>query len=487
MTKVIWEPQAGSQVQFMTCPAFECLFHGSRGNGKTDALLMDFAQHVGQGWGVAWRGIIFRQTIPALEDLISKSKKWFPLIFPDATYNKTTHVWQFKTGETLKLAQFRNIDDYQKYHGHEYAFIGWEELTNWASSDGYEAMITCCRSSTEGVILKIRATCNPLGPGHHWVKNRFIDPSPDGKVFFVNNQSRVAIRGRTEENRILLKAQPDYIQTLMNITDENKRSAWYLGSWDIVSGCAISSVWTPSRHILRPFKIPPSWTYCRSYDYGYSAPFSVGWWAISDGTTAKVEETLEIDYNDTGREWGESSPIEETLLIDKHYQKGTYFRIAEYYGASGPNKGVTMQVPDVAKEILRIEERLGIKGKIRRHNSIADASIFDAIPGAVSIARQFENSGVVWSRSEKKAGSRKQGLDLLRSLLYNSIKFKTEKPGLYIFDTCRDWIRTVPTLPMDSKDIEDVDTNGEDHIYDETRYMIYRADKKLHKVRIGQG
>ncbi|MGL4640971.1 MAG: hypothetical protein ACRCVX_14715, partial [Shewanella sp.] len=110
-------PQAGSQMRFISCPLREVLYHGTRGNGKTIMLLMDFLQHVDQGFVADWRGILFRETFPQLEDVISKTRKWFPLIYPSAIYNKADYSWEFEGGEKLLLRHMRVPDDYWDYHG----------------------------------------------------------------------------------------------------------------------------------------------------------------------------------------------------------------------------------------------------------------------------------------------------------------------------------------------------------------------------------
>jgi hypothetical protein len=147
--EVSWQPQPGSQVLVLSHPhIFEILYHGTRGPGKTDTILMDYAQHVGQGYGSEWTGIIFRQTYKQLRDLISKSKRWFPRAFPSARWNNTDKCWTFAGGETLFLQQFNREDDYWNFHGHEYPFIGWDELTNWPDLTGYKRMMSCCRFLT---------------------------------------------------------------------------------------------------------------------------------------------------------------------------------------------------------------------------------------------------------------------------------------------------------------------------------------------------
>ena len=216
-----WVPQAGSQTAFLACPYFEVLYEGTRGPGKTDALLMDFEKDCNKGHGAAWKGILFRQTYKQLTDVISKSKKWFLQLAIRPVFNASEHFWTWPDGEQLLLRQFKRLDDYHNYHGHEYPWIGWEELTNWATPDGYLKMMSTCRTSTQGVPKRVRSTTNPYGPGHNWVKHRFQLPQKrnrpildavddDGKP----EPARMAIHGYIEENKILLSADPTYIQTI---------------------------------------------------------------------------------------------------------------------------------------------------------------------------------------------------------------------------------------------------------------------------------
>jgi len=128
---IAWAPQRGSQALVLACPISELLNDGTRGSMKTDTLLMDFAQHVGQGFGAAWRGILFRQSYPQLAEIVVRSKKWFNQIFPGAGYNKNEHIWTWPTGEELLFRYMDSPDDYWNYHGHQYPWIVWEEITQW--------------------------------------------------------------------------------------------------------------------------------------------------------------------------------------------------------------------------------------------------------------------------------------------------------------------------------------------------------------------
>ena len=448
--RVIWQPQECSQILFLECPHFECLYHGTRGPGKTDALLMDFAQHVGTGFGAAWRGVLFRQTYPQLEEVRAKARRWFSEIFGEARWNASQSKWVFPGGEELLLRHMAGPEDYWDYHGHEYPWIGWEELTNWPTPDGYEAMIACCRSSHPGLPRKVRATCNPYGPGHNWVKARFIDAAPQGQTVGPEGAlARVHLFGAIAENKVLLEADPQYLERLKADSNAHRRKAWLEGSWDIVAGGLFDDLWDPGVHIVEPFPVPESWRVDRSFDWGSTRPFSVGWWAESDGTDATLAD----------------GTVRPTL-------RGDLYRIAEWYGCGGkPNEGLKLRAREVALGILERERALGLDVR----PGPADSHIFDDAKIGRDIAAEMAAAGVRWTKAHKGPGSRRTGAERLRALLAGALpcaEGPREQPGLFVFADCRHFIRTVPVLPRGAKDPDDVDPNAEDHVYDETRYRI---------------
>lgn len=471
-----WSPQVGSQSAFLRCPDFEVLYEGTRGPGKTDALIMDFCQEVGKGWGAEWRGILFRRTYPELQDVIDKSKKWIPKIWPDAKYNEAKSFWEWPSGEKLFFRPFEKPSDYWKYHGHAYPWIGWEELTTWPTDEGFKSMQSCSRSTVTGMPRKYRATTNPYGIGHNWVKKRYRLPirgrSMVGPLITDARDSsgeveppRRAIHGDIHENRILLTADPDYIKRIRSAArNPSELAAWLHGSWDIVSGGMFDDVWRSRFHVLPniPFEaIPRGWIIDRSYDHGSSKPFSVGWWAESNGEP--------LVY--AGRTFGA--------------MRGDLIRIAEWYGTSGKdNEGVRMLSSDIAQGILDREDDWGIKGRVKR--GPADTSIFDDYEPGRSVAGDMESKGVKWERADKGPGSRKQGWEQIRKRLKAAIPKKgigREEPGLFVCERCIHFLRTVPVLPRSDKDLDDVNTDAEDHIGDETRYRVRWKRKEIQSGR----
>jgi hypothetical protein len=473
--RVVWSPQAGSQTSFLQCPIFECLYHGTRGPGKTDGLIMSFAQHVGKGYGHAWRGVIFRETYPQLADVQAKTEKWFRQMFPGAKFNRGKMMWTFAGGEVLLLRHFAKEADYWNYHGHEYPFIGWEEMTNWPSDDCFRSMFSCCRSSTPGVPNMVRGTTNPYGVGHSWVQMRYrltddwwntiVQPAPVGLTGEVE-KPRCAIHGHIDENKILLHATPDYKTTIISSArNKEMAKAWLKGDWNIVAGGMFSDVWVPEFNILPKFEIPKSWRIDRSFDWGSSKPFAVGWWARSDGSDLLLPGGQMIST-----------------------VRGDLFRVAEWYGFTGkPNQGLHMLATEVSEGIVEREILWGWRPdpkQCRVNAGPADSSIFTVESGHC-IASDMQKpvrigavvyKGIAWTRADKRPGSRKQGWELLRKMMksaHRNTGLPREKPGLFVVGSeCSNFLRTVLSLPRDEKDLDDIDTNAEDHIADEVRYRI---------------
>lgn len=497
---VIWSPLPGSQALALNCPANHILYEGSRGPGKTDAQLMFFRKHVGQGYGAFWRGVIFDREYKNLDDLINKSLRWFPQFSDGARFLQSAqdYRWIWPTGESLEFRQLKMDKDYWKYHGQEYAFIGWNELTKYPTSKLYDDMMSCNRTSfipdlhtpkdKEGnfrtpdgkplpeVPLVVFATSNPYGPGHAWVKKRFIDAAPPGKRIFTRTKifnprtqkdaivtkSQVRLYGSYRENKFLA---PEYIAELYNNKDKNKRKAWLTGSWDIVAGGALDDLWDEGVHDVPRFRIPPAWRVDRTFDWGSSKPFSVGWWAEANG--------------------------EDAMLLDgKHVfcpVKGSLIRIAEWYGCdpNSPNTGIYMSARGIAQGIKGIESQL-LKQQWISTTPLpgpADSSIFDSSrkgkdgQGADSIADEMAKEGVRWKPADKSPGSRKNGLQLVRERLENAST--GEGTAIYFMNHCRAAIAQLPVLPRDPDDPDDVDSEAEDHVYDEVRYRVLAGANRL--------
>ena len=222
-----WSPQQGPQihaidVQFVQ----ELLFGGARGGGKSDFLLGDFTR--GVELGVEWRGFLFRRTYPELEELISRSKLMYPENFPGCEFREGSKTWHFPSGATLRMRYLEREADASRYQGHQYSWIGWDELTQWASDAAYKMLMACLRGPVQN--KRIRASANPGGRGHLWVKDRFIDPAPGGYTLIDDGMGeRMFIPSRVQDNQILLAGDPGYIDRLKLVGSAELVRAWLEG------------------------------------------------------------------------------------------------------------------------------------------------------------------------------------------------------------------------------------------------------------------
>jgi len=441
MTNIIWTPQP-RQKEFMKRREHEALYGGAAGGGKSDCAI---AEALRQVHIPHYRGLILRKTYPQLSEMVDRSREIYLPSFPDAKYNDQKHCWSFPSGAKIYFGAMQHTKDRTNYQGKRYDFIDFDELTHF-TWDEYSYLFSRNRPNGPGTRCYIRAQANPGGIGHGWVKERFISPAPpmtpiyeDVKIVFpdgrteIRRQSRIFVPSSIFDNKILMDNDPEYITRLASLPENEKRALLY-GDWDSFSG-QVFTEWRnnpdgyttrKNTHVIPPFKIPSSWKIYRGFDFGYSRPFSVGWYGV--------------DHD------------------------GRLYRIRELYGCTGtPNEGVRWEPGEIAKKIKSIEnEDLNLKGKYI--NGIADPSIFDESRGE-SVAAMMERHGVFFDKADNTRVAGKMQLHNRLAFDENGI------PMLYIFSTCKHFIRTIPSLVYSETDVEDIDTTQEDHIYDEVRYI----------------
>ncbi len=235
------------------------------------------------------------------------------------------------------------------------------------------------------------------------------------------------------------------------------------GDWSAAAGLAMDDVWRPAVHVIPGFCIPVGWRVDRSFDWGAAKPYAVCYWAESNG--------------------------EDVILADgsrRSFPRGTLFLVDEVYGSTGQaNTGTRETTQEVAVRIKAKDAEIQQTNGLSVQPGPADSSIFDtATSSGVSIAEEYAQQGVRWVEANKAPGSRKAGLQAIRNRLKASLSQPMEEPGLFVFSRCRHWIDTVPELPRDKRDREDVDSKAEDHLYDATRYRILQ---KRHEVAQAEG
>lgn len=434
MLNIIWRPQAGKQKALIDCPIYEIFYGGARGGGKTDGVLgkmgLKAAKYAGN-----FNCVFFRKELPMLDDAISRSQQIYaPLGAQWIGYKKT---WQFPNGGLLRFRPLERDLDAEKYQGQNLSDVCVEEVGTYGDPSPIMKLNAALRSA-RGIPTQMHLTGNPGGAGQGWLKQRFIDPAPDGFKIITDTfldgskRSRVFIPAKVTDNKILLENDPNYIGNLYMVGSKALVQAWLAGDWNAVEGAFFDS-FDLTKHVIKPFTIPPHWYKIRAFDWGYAAPFCVLWGAVSDGR-----------------------PVEGYDGKFFTLPKGAIIIYREWYGAESPNKGLRLENKDISKGILE-REKEGID------DMVADPAIWIQ-QGGLSIGEQLMNEGVFFRKADNK---RLAGWQQIRQRLDSD----NEPPMLYIFSNCNGLIRTLPSLQHDKKKPEDLDTESEDHAVDTLRYL----------------
>lgn len=465
-------------------PATEILYGGAAGGGKSHLLRV-----AAIAYSYAIPGLqtyLFRRTYPELLRNHMQGPASFPMLLAELVRQKLVSInWgdmliEFWNHSIIHLCHCQREKDVYLYQGAEIHLLLPDELTLFAA-DQYRFLRSRVRIA--GLDLperyrdqfpRIIGSSNPGNIGHNWVKAMWVSPKPAMEIWRApqadGGMLRQFIPAKLKDNPSIINPQA-YRAQLRGLGDPALVRAMEDGDWDIVAGGALDDLWSRDIHEIKPFPIPASWRIDRAMDWGSSKPFSIGWWAESDGTEAVLA--------DGGR---------------RSWPRGTLFRIAEWYGwqvqdgQGKPNQGCKLLAREVAKGIRDREAESPYRGRVE--DGPADSSIFDDGEGDSkdSVAEIFQKAGVQWIRADKSPGSRKHGLEALRARLEASTKRPMEDPGIFFFNTCRDGaIRTLPTIPRDDQKSDDVATEAEDHVYDETRYRIRHQVKQGGVVTLNLG
>lgn len=424
-------------------PANELLYGGAAGPGKSHFLRME-ALH----WCMRIPGLqayLFRRTFPELEkNHILVSQAQFPKSV--GVYKQQAKRWDFNNGSRLFFASCQYENDVFQYQGAEIHLLLLDELTTFTEFqyDYLRGRLRCAldippayRHKIPGIV----AATNPGGVGHAFVKSRWVDFAPPMTLKRAPNDQggmvRVYIPGLLEDNPLLMLRDPNYAKRL-DALPEPYRSAYRDGDWNIFLGQAFE--FHRDKHVIPAMPIPVGVPLYMTFDWGYGAPFSLGWW------------------------WEDAD--------------GRLIRCAEWYGFNGtPGQGLRLTDPEIAAGILEREERMGIKG--RPITRLAGPDCFSKKPDyrgggqGPSTAEVFAGKGVVLVPGDPTRATK---IRRFRERL--DVPEEGMRPMLQVYDTCEQFIRTIPLLQTDRLNVEDIDTTGEDHIYDEACHIcMLRAPK----------
>ncbi|MET4210513.1 hypothetical protein ABIB95_005346 [Bradyrhizobium sp. LA2.1] len=394
-------------------------------------------------------GVFFRRSREDLKEAIERSQQIYGPI--GAKWNEQKKWWRFPNGARLKFEYLDRDADADNYQGHNYTDVFFEELTHWASPTPVNKLRATLRSAT-GVPCQFHATGNPGGPGHQWVKARYISPAPQGWSLmwedFTNpftgeivRKNRVFIPSKLSDNHYLGSG---YVANLYQSGSKELVRAWLAGDWDVVEG-AFFDCWDASKHVVRPFEVPETWARFRSGDWGSAKPFSIGWWAVV----------------------GEKYRLESGLWLPR----GCLVRYREWYGMKPgqPNVGLKLHADAVGRGIAEREAK-----DPKLVGGVLDPAAFSE-DGGPPISERL-NAELIKAKlvpfrpaDNKRVPGRGAmgGWDQVRGRLEGD---DDGLPMLVVFSTCVDFIRTLPALQHDPLKPEDVDSDMEDHAPDEGRY-----------------
>jgi hypothetical protein len=433
---VVFKPNPGPQTDFLSSSEREVLYGGSAGGGKSYAMLADPLHGLNDP---NFSGLLVRHTTEELRELIQKSQELYPRAIPGIKWSERKSQWISPRGGRLWMSYLDKDMDVTRYQGQAFNWIGFDELTQWPSPFAWDYMRSRLRSASSMELgLYMRATTNPGGSGHSWVKKMFIDPAPYNKPFWATNiETGEEIKypaGHSKAGQSLFKRRfipaslfdnpylaesGDYEAMLLSLP-EHQRKQLLEGNWDVNEGAAFPE-WNRAIHIVEPFKIPSNWTKFRACDYGYGSYTGVVWIAVS--------------------------PSEQLVVYRELYCS-------------------KVTATDLADMVLEAEAE---DGTIRY--GVLDSSLWhkrgDTGP---SLAEQMNMKGCRWRPSDRSRGSRVAGKNEMHRRL--QVDEHTEEPRMVFFSTCTNTIAQLPSIPLDKKNPEDVDTNAEDHLYDALRYGI---------------
>ena len=418
--EVIFKPNDGPQTSFLASAEREVFYGGARGGGKSYAMLVDPLRYCHKA---QHRALLIRRSMPELRDMITHSQRLYSRAFKGARWREQEKEWRFPSGARIEFGYAENMTDVLRYQGQSYTWIGVDELPQYPTPDVYNFLRSSLRSVDPEIPVFMRATGNPGNIGSQWVKEMFVDPSEPNKAFNVaidtptgvKKISRRFIPAKLQDNPYLMQTDDYYI--MLASLPEVQRKQFLEGDWSAFENSSFPE-FNKTTHVVDPFEIPRGWSRFRSADWGYSSNACCLWFAI---------------------DWDNNLWVYRELYTKK------------------------ITADEFAKKVLEAEQ-----GEFMRYG-VLDSSTW-AKRGDVgpSIAETMIQEGCKWRPSDRSPKSRINGkLEIHKRL---KVHEKDNEPTLKVFSNCVNLIRTLPLLPLDKNNPEDVDTDAEDHAYDALRY-----------------
>jgi hypothetical protein len=410
---VVFHANEGPQTEFLAADEKDVLYGGAAGGGKSYAMLVDPLRYAHRK---AHRALILRRSMPELRELIDKSRELYPQAFPGCKFREVEKVWNFPSGAKIEFGFLERDADVYRYQGQAYSWIGFDEITHLPTEFGWNYLASRLRTTDPEIKTYLRCTANPGGIGAAWVKKRYVDSNETNKSFTgKDGLTRKFIPARLTDNPYLAN-DGIYEKMLMSLPPVQRKQLLE-GNWDVNEGAAFVE-FDPEVHIVTPFSIPITWERVKGIDYGYASESACIWGAVdrADGTLIIYRELYKkgLTGEDLGRIITEME-LEDPLSVSGVLDTSAWSKT----GTTGPTVGESL-VRQGHK--LRRADKNRIQGKIQIHEYL-----------------KVQPSG---------------------------------RPKLQIFNTCPNLIKELQSIPLDTRNPEDVDTHAADHAYDALRYLI---------------
>lgn len=473
------------QNRFHTCRVEEMLGAGAAGPGKTTAWVADpmmiqariEAARVARnpaladvrpgtklwdlirdnplqpGQSVGW-ALLLRRELSSMAQIEALALRLYTSLDPGVQHNVKDHLFTFRSGYKVQLGHCQNPNDWQKYIGNEYTLIGYDELVLFEQEQFQQ--INMRLRTTDRVLehyLRIKATSNPIMKREkdevfhvsdpQWVRKRYVDPAPEGNVILTEE----AIRDDGEKvvaERLFMPAtlydNPDKAfvrryEAKLLLAKPHIRDALLYGRWDVVVGGYFEDAWDRELHTMKSFRVPASWAFFRSMDWGFREPGCVHWYAMSSD--------------------------------------GVLFVIREYTFRM-------LRAGAVAREIRAIERKMGLwddKSGSSAIQGVSDNQLWEERGDeGLNKAAEMAAIGVHWVKANKDPGSRRRNAELV----YNRLLDKTqpdEAPRLYVINTCHKLIEKFPMVQTSVNDPECPADQADMHWMDSLFYGVYFAER----------
>jgi hypothetical protein len=449
--EVVFAPNEGPQTEFLAASEREVLYGGAAGGGKSFGLLADPMRYFSNP---NFNGLILRRTNDELRELIWKSQELYPRAFQGAKWAEKKSQWTFPSGAKLWLTYLERDQDVLRYQGQAFSYVAFDELTQYPTPFAWNYMRSRLRTTDPTLPIYMRATTNPGGSGHGWVKRTFIDPAPANSKFVAKDIEtgedmvypdshekageplfyRRFIPASLKDNPYLMDGG-QYEANLLSLPEMQRRQLLE-GDWAVADGAAFSE-FRSKVHVIEPYEIPTDWRRFRSCDYGYSSYSAVHWFAIDPSYNTLV--------------------CYRELYLSKHTGR------------------------DLARAVLEAE------GSDRIDYGVLDSSCWHQ-RGQLgpSIAEEMISQGTRWRPSDRTNGARVAGKNRLHEVL--KVDEDTGIPGIQFFNTCRQIIADLPVIPADPRGSDDIDPRyASDHAYDSVRYAVMSRPKAFSPFDMGQG